>query len=116
MGKIAFLSFVFLASFVWAAAPDFTKGVKPPSNAPHDWNLGPTGARGWIFSDKLSTREARQIYITKVDLKSPAYGKLKEGDVIVGVDSKKFISDPRVVLGKAITAAEARSGRLSLLI
>lgn len=116
MGKVFFSLYLFLTPIIWSAGPDFTKGGKPPAEAPHDWNLGPTGARGWIFSDKLSTREARQIYITKVDLKSPAYGKLKEGDVVVGIDSKKFTSDPRVALGKAITNAEAKSGKLSLLV
>ena len=28
--------------------PDFTKGAPIPERAEHDWQLGPTGARGWI--------------------------------------------------------------------
>ena len=28
--------------------PDFTQGGQIPAGATHDWNLGPTGARGWI--------------------------------------------------------------------
>ena len=31
--------------------------------ATHAWNLGPTGARGWIYSNKMETSEARQIFI-----------------------------------------------------
>ena len=45
--------------------PDFTKGDKIPEGADHDWNLGATGARGWMFSDKLVTTDARQIAITE---------------------------------------------------
>ena len=29
--------------------PDLTKGDKIPKGAKHDWNLGPTGLRGWMF-------------------------------------------------------------------
>ena len=47
-------------------APDFTKGDKIPENAKHDWNLGATGLRGWMFCDKMVTSDARQIAITKV--------------------------------------------------
>jgi hypothetical protein len=46
--------------------PDFTKGESIPEGANHDWNLGATGARGWMFSDRLVTSDARQILITKV--------------------------------------------------
>ena len=42
--------------------PDFTQGDKIPEGANHDWNLGATGARGWMFSDKMVTTDARQIY------------------------------------------------------
>lgn len=43
--------------------PDFTKGDRIPEGASHDWNLGATGARGWIFCDKLVTSDARQIFL-----------------------------------------------------
>ncbi|MFY7873884.1 MAG: hypothetical protein ACOVQM_00470, partial [Pirellula sp.] len=43
--------------------PDFTKGAKIPKDSRHDWNLGPTGLRGWIFCDRLVTTDARQILI-----------------------------------------------------
>jgi len=45
--------------------PDFTKGDAIPAGAKHDWNLGPTGLRGWMFCDKMVTADARQISITR---------------------------------------------------
>jgi len=96
--------------------PDFTKGDKIPEGAKHDWNLGATGLRGWMFCDKMVTSEARQIAITKVEKGSPADGILAVGDVILGVGGKPFSLDPRTEMGKALTLAEsdAGQGKLSL--
>lgn len=94
--------------------PDFTKGDAIPDGASQDWNLGATGARGWIFSDKMVTTDARQISITKVDKGSPADGILKVGDVLLGVGGKPFSYDPRTEFGKALTATEGADGSLSL--
>ena len=44
--------------------PDLTAGGE--TDGKHDWNLGPTGARGWMWGWKLETREARQVLITTV--------------------------------------------------
>jgi Family of unknown function (DUF6288) len=90
--------------------PDFTKGEPIPTGATHDWTLGATGARGWIYSDKLVTTDARQIAVTKVDRGSPADGILLVGDVILGVAGKMFSYDPRTELGKALTVAESETG------
>jgi HEAT repeat protein len=90
--------------------PDFTKGDAFPAKAKHDWNLGPTGLRGWMFCDKLVTTDARQISITKVDKGSPADGVFLVGDVILGVGGQPFSYDPRTEFGKAITAAESEAG------
>ena len=90
--------------------PDFTKGDVIPAKAKHDWNLGPTGLRGWMFCDEMVTTDARQISITKVDKGSPADGALAVGDVILGVGGKPFSYDPRTEFGKAITAAESEAG------
>ena len=100
-----------------AENPDFTQGGKIPEGATHDWTLGPTGARGWMFSDKLVTTDARQIAVTEVADNSPADGILAVGDVILGVGEKPFSHDPRTELGKAITAAESEAGNgiLSLI-
>ncbi|WP_146578927.1 DUF6288 domain-containing protein [Neorhodopirellula pilleata] len=97
--------------------PDFTRGDAIPEGYVHDWNLGPTGLRGWIHSDRLETSDARQIKITQVEAGSPADGVLRVDDVILGVGDKPFGSDPRVAFGKAITAAETptQDGKLNLL-
>ncbi|MCH7227816.1 DUF6288 domain-containing protein [Haloferula sp. A504] len=95
--------------------PDFTKGEKIPEGATKDWNLGATGCRGWMYSNQLETAKARQIYVTEVAKDSPADGVLKVGDVILGIGGKPFDSDARSAFGKALTAAEAETGKLPLL-
>jgi len=95
--------------------PDFTKGDRIPEAAPHDWNLGPTGARGWIYCDKMETSDARQVYITQVEKGSPADRVLEKGDVILGIAGKPFSYDPRTEIGKAITESESSNGALSLI-
>lgn len=90
--------------------PDFTKGEAIPARAEHDWNLGPTGMRGWMYCAGMATTEARQIAVTEVEKGSPSDGVMKVGDVILGVGGKVFSVDPRMELGKAITAAETADG------
>ena len=96
--------------------PDLTKGGKIPKDANHFWSLGATGAVGWMHSNRLTTVDARQIGITKVDKGSPADGVLAVGDVILGVGGKPFSYDPRTEMGKALTLAESEAGggKLSL--
>ncbi len=98
-----------------AKIPDFTQGDR--SGEAHDWNLGPTGARGWIFTRNGHSHDARQIYVTQVAKGSPAETVLQKGDVIVGTDGKKFDGDVRVQFANAIAAAESikGNGKLSLL-
>ena len=98
-----------------APNPDFTKGGKKDEN--HDWNLGPTGARGWIFSSVGQTHEARQILVTKVAKGSPADGVLQVGDVILGVGEKPFEEDARILFAKAIGIAEVADsdGKMKLI-
>ena len=98
------------------AAPDFTRGDKIPNGAKHDWNLGATGSRGWMYCDKMVTTDARQIAITKVDKGSPADGILAVGDVILGVGGKPFSYDPRTEMGKALTLAESEAGKGNLTL
>ncbi len=92
-----------------------TQGGEIPEGAKHDWNLGPTGARGWINSSKMETSEARQIFVTEVAPGSPADGIIQPGDVLLGVDEQPFAFDPRTELGKAIGSAEDSDGKLSLI-
>ena len=96
--------------------PDFTRGDKIPEGAKHDWNLGATGLRGWIFCDQLVTSDARQIAVTQVEKGSPAEGVLAIGDVILGVGGKPFSHDPRTELGKALTLAESDAGQGQLTL
>ncbi len=96
--------------------PDFTNGGSIPAEAKHDWNLGPTGMRGWMYCDKLVTTDARQIAITFVDEGSPADGLIEVGDVILGVGGKPFSFDPRAEFGKAIGSAECQSGGGQLVL
>lgn len=99
--------------------PDLTNGGV--INDLHDWQLGPTGMNGWIFSqrpDNGATRDARQIMVTYIDKETPADGKMKLKDVIIGVDGKKFAEDARKAVAKAIVEAEKKKnqGKLNLLI
>lgn len=92
------------------ANPDFTQGDAIPAGAKHDWNLGPTGLRGWMFCDRMVTTDARQIFLTQVEKGSPADGLFLVGDVILGVGGKPFSYDPRTEFGKAVTIAESEGG------
>jgi Family of unknown function (DUF6288) len=95
--------------------PDLMREA-PPEKA-HDWNLGPTGARGWMWGFEGQTNHARQILITSVAPDSPASGILDKGDLIVGVAGKPFDGDARRALVAAIVAAEdpRNEGRLRIL-
>lgn len=95
--------------------PDFTAGERIPSGADHDWNLGPTGLRGWMHCDGMETDTARQIMVTKVDPGSPADGRVEVGDVILGIGTRPFKIDPRIEFGRAIGRSERSGGRLVLL-
>jgi len=80
-------------------------------------NLGPTGARAVL---------TERTFIVKYIFKgSPAVGKLKEGDVILGCFGKQFSSHtfggsphgyegPIMDMGMAIEAAEGKDGKLPL--
>ncbi|MEA3367074.1 MAG: DUF6288 domain-containing protein, partial [Planctomycetota bacterium] len=88
--------------------PDFTQGDTrtDTQKKQHDWNLGPTGARGWMWAASLETTDARQILITQVDAGSPADGLLEPGDVILGLSGRPFATDARKAFGRAVTQAE----------
>ena len=94
--------------------PDLTAGGVMDKT--HDWLLGPTGARGWMFfrhEDK--TAASRQILVTAVEKGSPADGILLTNDVILGVEGKPFAADSRKSFAQGIAAAEARDGELRLI-
>ena len=115
---VAMLSGLAVAATVLAAGPspkgkpkaiDLTAGGRPTEA--HDWNLGATGARGWMWSWRNHTTDARQILVTKVDAGSPAQDVLAEGDVILGAGGKPFDTDARIQFGRAVTEAETPAGK-----
>ncbi|MDX1683185.1 MAG: DUF6288 domain-containing protein, partial [Phycisphaeraceae bacterium] len=98
--------------------PDLTAGgYHDPDEDP--WNLGPTGAEGWIWAVPHKTTEgATQVYITSVKPDTPADGVLKEGDVVIGAFGEKFTWDARKEFAHALTRAETEEagGRLKLTV
>ena len=109
------VAFCALAASVAAAGekvamPDFTQGDAIPATAKHDWNLGPTGLRGWMVCDQMVTTDARQISVTQVEVGSHAGGVFLVGDVILGIGGKPFSFDPRTEFGRAVTLAESEAG------
>lgn len=96
--------------------PDLAQGEPVPVEGKHTWTLGATGARGWMYSDKLTTTDARQIAITEVAKGSPSDGVLLTGDVVLGVGGKAFSYEPRAEFGKALGMAESKAGAGDLKI
>jgi hypothetical protein len=119
-------AFVILTSpALQAAPPDLTAGGVPDTT--RTINLGPTGARGWVYHVnanglRADTSESRQIQVQIVDTGSPAAGILAPNDVILGADGTganpvAFTSDARRALADAIDDAEAHNpATLSLLV
>jgi hypothetical protein len=110
LAALALSSFATVAAADPAAPkpPDLTAGGEKDKS--HDWLLGPTGLRGWLFYQDGRTTYARQILLTAVDKGSPADGILAVGDVILGVGGKPFDGDARIQFANAITAAETENG------
>lgn len=92
-----------------AAALDLTKDT--PADTKNSYNLGPTGALGWMQVEAGMTENSRQILITAVEKGSPAEGKLEVGDVVLGVFGKPFADDARKGMGRAIGQAETEAAR-----
>jgi fibronectin type 3 domain-containing protein len=119
-----------LSASAEAAPPDLTDpGVLVDTT--YTYNLGPTGARGWIYSTGNEwlftpeglTTESRQIMVTAIETGSPAAGNLRVNDVILGASGTAaapvaFTSDARKNLGRAIGEAEktANAGALKLKV
>ena len=87
-----------------------------PETISNSYNLGPTGALGWMHVAGGMTEQSRQILITAVEETSPADGLLEVGDVVQGVFGQLFTSDARRAFGHAIGRAEASDGVLPLTI
>lgn len=107
------------------APPDLTQASEIDRKL--TYNLGATGMRGWIYSKPAShfdglqgrtTALSRQILVTHVGPGSPADGRVKVDDVLLGVNGKAFADDARKSLAMAIQVAEqeAQQGALRLLV
>ena len=92
-----------------AAVLDLMK--ETPADTKNSYNLGPSGALGWMQVEAGMTEKSRQILITTVEKGSPADGKLETGDVILGVFGKPFADDARKCFGRAIGEAETETAR-----
>jgi HEAT repeat protein len=95
---------------------DLTKGEIPPKTSDKPWTLGPTGIVG-MWSGRF-TGDQFQV---KATLKgSPAAGKFQPGDVIIGVNGKKFNAGGHlgVLIGNAVIEAEREknAGKISFLV
>ncbi len=89
-------------------------------------NLGPIGARGWVYGHGKDTNESREILVKSVETGSPADGILQPYDVIVGAAippetpaftwavapmERLFDTDARLSFARAITWAESDAGK-----
>lgn len=102
MNKLRII-FVILVSSFCLAGPVYAKG-------PTSHQLGPTGLQGSISKNTVN--------VTKVDKGSPADGKIKVGDQVIGAGVVKFKKDVRRELAEAIDAAETEKGggKLALIL
>jgi HEAT repeat protein len=98
--------------------PDLTNGGKLPSgkSAPPVWTLGPTGIAG-----QMAGRTKGEQILVKTTVKgSPSEGKFLPGDVIIGMNGKKFVAggDLGVLIGNAIIEAEKEEnvGKISFIV
>ena len=86
--------------------PDLTKGepVSEGERPPQIWTFGPTGIAG-IMAGKF---KGDQILVEATLKGSPAEGKFQKGDVILGMNGKKFVPGGHLghLIGKAIIEAE----------
>ena len=83
---------------------DLTKGELPPKTTDRPWTLGPTGIVGmWV-----GRFQGDQFQVLATIKGSPADGKLQKGDVITGINGKKFVAGGHLghLIGKAIIEAE----------
>lgn len=99
--------------------PDLTKGEpagEPGKHGERIWPLGPTG----MFGHMVGGPGGDQIEVSVVQPGSPADGVMGWGDVILGVNGKKFVAGQNMamVIGKAIIEAEKQEnkGELKLLV
>ena len=114
---------------IQARPPDLTTVDLSTLDTTYNYNLGPTGMRGWMLSDSHTalgtiTAGSWQILVVGVGGGTPAAGIMANNDVILGVSAGAgtpvpvftyaATNDIRKSLGWAIGAAEAGDGKLNL--
>jgi HEAT repeat protein len=95
---------------------DLTKGELLPKTTDRPWTLGPTGIVG-MWAGRFTGDQFQVLATIKG---SPADGKLQRGDVITGINGKKFIAGGHLgyLIGKAIIEAEREknAGKISFQV
>lgn len=76
--------------------------------------IGPTGILG--YPHPKWPHEAVAMRVDQCEKGSPADGKLKPGDLIVGIGNEKFTESPFSAFPAAVDDAEAKGGKLTLLL
>ena len=101
-----------------AKRPDLTKGEDLPVGKfpPQLWYLGPTGITGFFAGDVTGD----QFQVQGAVKGSPAEGRFLWGDVIIGMNGKKFAAGGHLAqwIGNAIIEAEKaeNQGKISFLV
>lgn len=122
-------------------APDLTKVDHSTIVTTYNYNLGPTGMRGWIYNYSTGTGSGLsmpvlgcnmvdgtttsfqpwQILVVAVGTKTASAGIMASNDVILGVSTGAgnlpvpyFTNDARKSIGWAVGAAEAGDGVMNL--
>ena len=95
---------------------DLTKGELLPKTTDRPWTLGPTGIVG-MWAGRFTGDQFQVLATIKG---SPADGKLQRGDVITGINGKKFVAGGHLghLVGKAIIEAEREknAGKISFQV
>jgi autotransporter-associated beta strand protein len=118
-------------------APDLTNTNLALIDTSLNYNLGPTGMRGWIYVDRSSfgnnvsrgvdesMTDARpyQVLVTAIGTNTPASNVFQINDVLLGVNTgfnnvpvPLFTNDTRRAIGLAIGAAEAGDGWMNFKV
>jgi hypothetical protein len=95
---------------------DLTKGELPPETTDRPWTLGPTGIVG-MWTGRFTGDQFQVLTSIKG---SPAEGKFLPGDVVIGMNGKKFVAGGHLghLIGNAIIEAEREknAGKITFLV
>jgi len=122
-------------------APDLTNTNLALIDKTYNYNLGPTGLRGWIYvardskldpdghgysrggDESMTDCQPYQVLVTSVGTNTPAAGVFQLNDVLLGVSTGSnnvpvplFTNDTRRAIGAAIGAAEAGDGWMNFKV